>query len=584
MDKRLLENHQKKVDEFYDFFEEDVGLFYSIQNRPDAYHTKITQGKVHFYMTNADRMVALFDSGRPRDIEIGLKVVDAILAGQCKKEGATFGLWPYFYEESLEEMDAPDWNMADFNGINLLQLLLDYEDLLGYERTQKVKQACHDACRCIMHRDVTITYTNVTIMDIYMTLVFGERYDEEILAYGKKKLKRFYHLVMNQQSFEEHSSPTYSVIVVDIIGLMLQHVKDADSLLMINELNDLEWSVISEHYHPKTGEWAGPMSRAYANFLDDTKHSFFEKALDFKIKLCDEQNFGLMDMRYDVVCPEKYVDFFTNQEKTLDRIKLLSRGFNYPYYEPPRIESLYISKDFTLGSFCLCGGWHQHKTLMAHFGDKQKKYCMHYRVLHNLYDFCSGFTATLQKSSTALSVTNFHTNRGDTHNDLDKVKNATISANDLRVRYQVEANTDGIIDDIEIVKSENGCKLTIAGVPVEIGFDFAEISGLTPYFEIGKDGRFLNIDMVFYSGDATNINLNKLDSLVGVSHLVIGEENITPVSVSKDDEFIYAKMTVSGKELSEKCVYKPLEFTTSVSKTEQWIDGESLERIGEKNM
>ena len=37
-------------------------------------------------------------------------------------------------------------------------------------------------------------------------------------------------------------------------------------------------------------------------------------------------------------------------------------------------------------------------------------------------------------------------------------------------------------------------------------------------------------------------------------------------------------------ELSEKCAYKPLEFVTSVSKTEQWIDGEILERIGEKNM
>lgn len=584
MDKRLLENHLRLLDEIHDRFDEDIGLFYMDYNRPDAYHTKLTSGRVHQYVQNSDIAVALFDGGREDDIEIGLKVVDALLDAQCKKEGDTFGLWSYFYEEGLEEMDAPDWNMADFNGINLLQLLLDYADKLGDERAEGVRIACENACRCIIKRDVTITYTNVTVMDIYMTLVFGERYNREIFDFGKNKLKRFYHLVMNQKSFEEHNSPTYSIVVANTLGIMLRHVHDAEALNMINELNSLEWRVIAEHYHFATGEWTGPQSRAYSQFLEPAKQSYFEKALDFKISLADEKCFYLTDMRYDVMCPEEYAEFFTDPNRITEKRRLLSRGFNYPCFEPARLETIYISPRYTLGSFHLCGGWNQHRNVMAYLGNRKEKYCLRMRVLHDFYDFCSGYTATIQEKASAISVTDFHTDRGDTHMDLDKLENATISAKDLRIRYQAEANTDGITDSIEIEKLQNGCTLKIAGVPVRIGFDFAEFAGFAPYFEISRDGRFLNVDMVLYSGDRRDIKLNNIDSAVCVSHISIGNDDISSVSVKKDEEFIFAEMHVNGKKLSEKCVYKPGEFVTSVSKIRQWLDGELLEKIGEKSM
>ena len=584
MDKRLLKYHLECLDGLYQYFDEDVGLFYMDYNRPDAYHTKLTSGRVHQYVSNSDRAVALFDGGREKDIKTALKVVDAVLDGQCKKEGETFGLWPYFYEESLEEMDSPDWNMADFNGINLFQILLDYEELLGEERAKRVLKACHDACRCIINRDVTIMYTNVTVMDIYLTITFGERYNKEIFDFGKNKLKCFYHLVMNQKSFEEHNSPAYSIIVANIFGLMLQHIKDEECLFMINELNSLEWKVISEHYHFATGEWTGPQSRAYSQFLDPTRLSFFEKALNFEISLTDEKSFGLMDMRYDVKCPPEYADLFTDKNRITEKRQLLSRGFNYPWFEPPRLETIYISPEYTLSSFHLCGGWNQHRPIMSYFGNRKKKYCLRLRVLHDFYDFCSGYTATIQEKASALSVTNFHTNRGDTHNDLDKVKNATISAVDLRIRYQVEANVDGIIDDVGLEKSENGCTISLAGIPVRIGFDFAEFTGYLPHTEISKEGRFLNIDMVLYSGERRDINLKSLDSAVCVSHISIGNDEASPVKVKKEDEFIFAEMNSNGKTLSEKCIYTPCEFITSVSKTRQWIDGTELEKSGEKSL
>ena len=102
-------------------------------------------------------------------------------------------------------------------------------------------------------------------------------------------------------------------------------------------------------------------------------------------------------------------------------MRMLSAGYNYPYFGQPRVEMLYMNKDFTLGSFHLSDGWNQHRNVMAYFGDMDKKYCLRLAALHNGYDYCSAFFNTVQEKGAALTVTDFHTNRGDTHHDLDKV-------------------------------------------------------------------------------------------------------------------------------------------------------------------
>ena len=64
---------------------------------------------------------ALFDSGTPSYIERGKKIALKIAALQDKEEASpTYGIWSWFYEEPLEEMDPPDWNWADFLGKEFL--------------------------------------------------------------------------------------------------------------------------------------------------------------------------------------------------------------------------------------------------------------------------------------------------------------------------------------------------------------------------------------------------------------------------------------------------------------------------------
>lgn len=581
MDNIMYEIHLKNVDKGYEKYDSDLGMFYEDFDSPNAYHTNLRKGRYHRYVTNSDMVVALFDTGRKRDIEVAKRVLKNVLAGQCRKRGDTYGLWPYFYEEPLEKMDAPDWNMANFNGINLLQILIDYKDKLDDKLYEETKNACIMACDSIIRRDVTIKYTNVSVMDIYMTVVCGAMFDEKIFDFGIDKLKRFYYYVMNQKSYEEYNSPTYSVIIANIFGLMLRHIKDAEALKMINELNDLAWKMIAEHYHKKTGEWTGPHSRAYFQFIDNSRRSFFEKALDFKISLCDEKTFGLMDMRYDVKCPEKYKELFTT-DKNIDVKRMLSAGFLYPRFGYTRVESMYMTADYAISSFHLGNGWNQARNVVMYLGDRNKKYCVRMRILHDGYDYCSGFENSVQEKSAVMTLVNFATNCGDTHEDLDKVVNATISANDIRVRYEIETNTETVKDDVEIKKEGNRFDIQIAGQRIQIGYEFSEFGDFEPYTEVKLNEKYACIDLVLYTGKRKDINFKKLQSAACLSW-ISGEGKIENYpTVQKDDELLKAEWKVNDKTLQLEGIFRPGKLADIITNSKQIINGKLLEDIANR--
>lgn len=73
----------------------------------------------------------LLQHGEQAGIERAADILRVVLSLQDKDESRdTYGIWPYFYEESLDEMDRPDWNMADFHGKKLVLILKLYADLL----------------------------------------------------------------------------------------------------------------------------------------------------------------------------------------------------------------------------------------------------------------------------------------------------------------------------------------------------------------------------------------------------------------------------------------------------------------------
>lgn len=86
----------------------------------------------------------------------------------------TYGIWPYFLEESLSQMKIPDWNWADFIGSTLLLIEIRHGEKLSPSLREEVRRAIENAARTIERRNVTMYYTNIAIMGTFVVLAATE--------------------------------------------------------------------------------------------------------------------------------------------------------------------------------------------------------------------------------------------------------------------------------------------------------------------------------------------------------------------------------------------------------------------------
>lgn len=574
----IYEQTKAIIDEKIKGYDESVGLV-RVYHKPN-YHSYLKPGEHYFINESTKLAAAIFFSGYEKHYGIANKLLKKVSECQCK-EGELTGLWSYFYEESLDKMVAPDWNYADFNAIPMIAILKEHADKLEAETLACLGEACLNACKAIMKRDLTIIYTNPCIMDMYVTIMCGEMFDKpELSKYGRKKLDMMYRHVMADKTFDEYNCPGYSILIANVFAIMLRHISDEEVQKKVGELNDIVWEMLGEHFHAKTGELGGPNLRRYENLFTDRDKSIYEYAVGAELICGGKEDYDLMDLVYNLKCHEKFKPMF-GEKPEKNSVRLITRGSNYPWFSQSSVDMNYMCVDYCLGSFSLTDGWNQHTAVIGYIGDKKEKCCLRLRMLHNKYDFCSAFFASVQEKGAVLSAVNFHTNRGDTHVDLDPVVNATIKATDFRVRWQLEANTEKVIEKIKVTETENGCVLDVLGTRVEISYPFAEMSGEKPHFEITREGKELFADMVLYSGAEKKINLAKLDCAAVVTYITLGNNRAENVEVKKDDEYINVSGSLCGKKAELKALFAPAEQIPSVMATEIRLGGERIEHIGE---
>ena len=119
--------------------------------------------------------VKLLETGDPGYIERAHKVIEAIIAAQDQDSASeTYGIWPYYFEEPLDQMNKPDWNWADFNSVSLLEAYMKYNDLLADDLKEKMKASIIHASYSIKKRDVKPGYTNIAIMGTLVTHLAGQ--------------------------------------------------------------------------------------------------------------------------------------------------------------------------------------------------------------------------------------------------------------------------------------------------------------------------------------------------------------------------------------------------------------------------
>lgn len=471
-----------------------------------GYHTTVTQGPVHGTRVALTYAVQCLDTGDEELRKRAQQVLRAVIALQDQNpESRTYGIWPWFYEEPLSKMSPPDWNWADFCGVQLLQAALGHEPRLDADVRQLVKDAVFHACQSIRKRDVGPDYTNIAVMGTYVTLIAGEFYDwADIREYGMQRLKRFYDHTQAVGAFNEYNSPTYTVVALVELSRLQEHVKDAQARKLVEELVLEGWEDVAAHYHAPTGQWAGPHSRSYSTFLGGRTAMFLQQGTGIDLGV-DMPRIGLDRNRSQ--CPPQFRESFGELKAPRDVVKTYSAG-KYPV-----IGTTHLQQAFTLGSVNRGDFWNQRRGVLAYFGTRQDPGALRLRLLRDGYDFSAAQLYTSQHEGDLLAGIVFATNGGNKHLSLDRLKDGEFTASDLRLSF--EFSGCGASARL-ITPDQTGAAAVVAlpGVTAQFQVPYARFDDLKPVWQIRKgesgDGKTASLDLVLYQGAERRFQLKQV--------------------------------------------------------------------------
>jgi hypothetical protein len=527
-----LFSSQQQKDAFLKVLAEQDGQYDAAERmirRPfssPGYHTALKGGYVHPTRDSLSYAVVLLDSGQAGQLERAEQILRRVIALQDQDPNSrTYGIWSWFMEEPLDKMSPPDWNWADFLGAQLLQVAIDHVDRLPADLQKQVKDSILHASHAIKRRNVGPGYTNIAVMGAYVTLVAGELFaDAELADYGKARLKKFYDHTFEQGSFTEYNSPTYSVVAIKELSRMLRHVKDPESQKLLRELNRFAWRHVARHFHPPTRQWAGPHSRCYATLLRDGTLAFIQQATDGKVSFLPEGQAleSLDDHRLGAECPQDFFRYFTELPEPRLEIETFIRNAGA---EHDIIGTTYLHPDYTLGSVNVGDLWNQRRPLLAYWNTDAGVVAMRLRCLHDDYDYSSASVFTVRDKGDILGAVVFATDRGDTHISLDRIKNATIKAKDLRLRLEFE----GAVAKMQLPLTSSG--------QMNINFDVAHavFDDYPVKIEVGRDDNTAWRDVVLYQGPEKDINFAQVPEAAVIFALSIDPQHDAVIlSAAKD--------------------------------------------------
>jgi hypothetical protein len=499
-----------------------------------GYHTTLTGGTVHPTRESFEYAVALLDSGEPERLQRAEAVLARLISLQDQDPNSrTYGIWSWFLEEPLDKMSPPDWNWADFCGTQLLQVAIDHMDRLPPDLQQKVKDSILHAARSIQRRNVGPDYTNIAMMGTYVTLVAGERFNDlALLDYGRTRLDRFSQYTQEKGSFSEYNSPTYTCVAIAEISRMIQHVRDADSQQLLDRLNNFAWLHVARRFHPPTRQWAGPHSRCYSTLLPPATLGFLQRATEGRFPLVPEADAwqSITAQRITLKCPKTYDEYFTSLPYPRTEVETFVHNATE---EHDIVGTTYLHPDFTLGSVNLGDFWNQRRPLIAYAKTPTGVIAMRLRFLHDDYDYSSASLFAVQDQTDVLGAVLFATDRGDTHISLDKIRNGTIIARDLRLRLQFE----GAIGDLKLpvlprrgkMEVREPINVTCGSMGVTWCLHSASFAGLPLRAEVGRDSEAAWIDLILYQDRPREFNFNEIKEAAIVFTLAL-----TPSPVSFD--------------------------------------------------
>lgn len=478
-----------------------------------TYHTALkpdTHPVVHALYPSTCYAYELLQAGGKDYVQRAADILEAVVACQDQDPTrATYGIWPYFYEEPLDKMDRPDWNMADFHGKKLLLIAKHYAPLLPQSLVARLRDAVYHACQAIVIRNVGPHYTNIAIMGALVSLLGGELLEnEELRGYGIRRLQTFYAYTADIGTFSEYNSPCYTPIAIEELHDIYMQSESAEAVALAERLLDIAWHMVARHYHPATGTWGGPHSRTYGTMLRPSEKAFLANALS--------------DDPEGIRCPEQYRYLFCSEgERYFSEPTLQEKETGYQNYA-----TTYQNGKLTLGSYSMGSMWNQRRNLLGYVaaGDG-KTVSVQLQFLKDGKDFCSAIFSGVQFRQQVLFSFNLATDNGAWHQDLDII-NGRFRAKDLRVRLLLGGDAAGL--DVPVARE--GMRLTAqlgdTALRVEAVLDSASYGPLSVQVERAASGVCL--DYVIASGEERDFDFHTLEKAVWAFVFSLGEEKALP--------------------------------------------------------
>jgi hypothetical protein len=382
---------------------------------------------------------ASLETGNSWRIERARDILRAVLSLQnVNPASPTYGTWPWYLEEPLDKMAAPDLTLAESCGASLLMVWSGNRKALGSELENSVAAALRHAARSIQLRNDSPAPTSIVMTGTGVVLVTAQEWRlPELRQYAKERLRALYEAVLRLGSFADYNSPTHTIVILQELSRMLLLVRDSRERTLLNVLHELAWKEAATHFHAPSQQWAGPHSHNDQTNLAANKSTlaFLRKACHGKVPFHQSESLSLsLDaVRLPLACPRKWSKSFA----TLDAARQVAERFvpadaPGPGGRQPVLGTTWLHPRFALGSINRGDFWSQRRPLVAYWGTPSFPRFLRARFLKNDRDFSSALFVSAQHQGHLLGAVLVATDHGDTHPRFDPIKAGEIRARDLR--------------------------------------------------------------------------------------------------------------------------------------------------------
>lgn len=525
----------KELERLNDKYDESVHMLKTPVNDV-GYHSHLRAEFSHGTRPSLNYALMLLCEGSDSSVKRAADVIDAVLSLQCTDPyDSRFGIWPWHLEESLDQMNPPDWNWADFCGASLLDALISFGNLMPDGLRARVRTAVRRAAYSIFRRNVGPDYSNIAVLGGVVCGLAGETLDDGLLLeYGKRRLSVFLERAVRVGGVEEYNSPTYNMVIISEISRLISLGKDETLVKTGRDIFDFVWQGIAEHYHPATGQWAGPHCRAYSDLLTPGMAALLACATGYTVGGITPEKASEMVASKPLACPELARKSFSPDAAPEGAV--VRRFAEAGCAESEVWGTTWFDGDMVLGTVNHENTWVQRHPVIAYWKADGGIAVMRVRLLREGKDFASGLLHTVQNANAFVSGLMLLTDRGDFHNHLDHPADGLFHMSDLRLRIELCSPNAELA-----VSSENSAVLSSGKRDVVVHFAGGAFNGANVRWQCGRKENAVFADVVFYDGDNAAFDLSALGETWAFAGAVLvrggkrREENIRTVMDCRRD-------------------------------------------------